>query len=373
MRVLIATVTAGGGHLQAAAALEEAWRSLRPKDTLERLDVLDFSPGLFKRIYKDGYATLAEHAPELYALVFKKTDNVALARKLSRLRRAFSRATHRPFVARLKAFRPDVVLCAHYLPLEILGGLKAREPRFRTFTVCVVTDFEAHALWIEPCVDLYCVAAEETKASLIARAVAAEQIAVTGIPISARFSARLNARAIRKKHGLRDDLPLLLLLSGGFGMGHIAEVFAELDKLKERVQVLAVAGRNEELRRELAGREHKQPTRVLGFVTNMHELMAASDLIVTKPGGLTTSEALASGKPLLIINPIPGQETANSDYLLEHGAAIKVNRVEDVAARIDALVGSTRLTELARSAKALGRPAAAQAVCREVLARLPAG
>ena len=370
MRVLIATVTAGGGHLQAAAALVEAWRSVRPRDTLEKLDVLDYSPGLYQRIYKDGYATLAEHAPELYALVFKKTDNAALARKLSRLRRTFSRAIHRPFVTHLKEFRPDVVICVHYLPLEVVGGLKAHEPRFRTFTVCVVTDFEAHALWMEPCVDLYCVAAEETRASLVARGVAAQQVAVTGIPISPRFSLRVSARAVRKQCGLRDDLPVLLVLSGGFGLGHIADILVELDKLQSQVQVLVVAGRNEALRRELAGREHRHPTRVFGFVTNMQELMAASDLIVTKPGGLTTSEALAMGKPLFIVNPIPGQETANSDFLLEHSAAIKVNRVEDVAARLDRLVGSPRLLELSRNAKALGRPAAASTICEEVVRRL---
>ena len=170
--------------------------------------------------------------------------------------------------------------------------------------------------------------------------------------------------------GLRDDLPILLVLGGGFGMGPLEQILAQLNNLEETVQVIVVCGRNEELRRELAVQERRHPTHVFGFVTNMQELMAVADLIVTKPGGLTSSEALALGRPLFVLNPIPGQEAANSDFLLEHGAAAKANRMEDLPFRLQKLLGSSRLVEMARAARALGRPAAALEVCREVLARL---
>ena len=124
------------------------------------------------------------------------------------------------------------------------------------------------------------------------------------------------------------------------------------------------------MRRELAAQDRKHPTHVLGFATNMHELMAVADLVITKPGGLTSSEALAMGKPLFILNPIPGQEAANSDFLLEHGAAAKANRVEDLPFRLEQMLGSNRLNEMATAARALGRPAAGLAVCREVFQRL---
>jgi processive 1,2-diacylglycerol beta-glucosyltransferase len=171
---------------------------------------------------------------------------------------------------------------------------------------------------------------------------------------------------------LRDDLPTLLVLGGGFGMGPVAEILQELDKVEKPFQTLVVAGRNEELRRELASQDRKHPTHVLGFVTNMHELMTVSDLIITKPGGLTTSEALALGKPLFILNPIPGQETANSDFLLQRGAAAKVTRVEDVPYGVGQLLGSKKLAEMGAAAKALGRPSAAPDICREVLRRIKA-
>ena len=132
-----------------------------------------------------------------------------------------------------------------------------------------------------------------------------------------------------------------------------------------------VCGRNEELRRELAVQERRHPTHVLGFVTNMHELMAVSDLILTKPGGLTSSEALAMGKPMFVLNPIPGQEAANSDFLLEHGAAAKANRVEDLPFRLEKLLTSPKLREMAQATRRLSKSQSASAVCQEVLKRMP--
>ena len=153
------------------------------------------------------------------------------------------------------------------------------------------------------------------------------------------------------------------------GKSPVANILTELDKVPDPFQTIAVAGRNEELRRELATQDRKHPTHVLGFSSNMHELMAVADLVITKPGGLTCSEALAVGRPLFILNPIPGQEAANSDFLLEHGAAAKANRVEDLPYRIGQLLGSKKLAAMARAANALGRPNAAPEICREVLRR----
>jgi processive 1,2-diacylglycerol beta-glucosyltransferase len=392
MRILIATVTAGGGHVAAAAALEEAWRALRPADHVERLDLIRLFSPLHRKVYAEGYVQLVERAPELWGLLFSKTDNPKVTRRLSRLSRLFPSNSRKKFINYLKQFRPDAVLCTHYAPLETLGLLKVseggvtRRPNLiektgtrgarpsdnwkQPFVVSIVTDFEAHALWMNWCVDLYCVAAEETRARLVARGAATDRVVPTGIPIAAKFSLKPDPKVIRQTLGLRDDQPVLLVLSGGFGMGPVAEILAELDKVPQPLQTVVVTGRNEELRRKLATQTRKHPTHVLGFSTNMHELMAVASLIITKPGGLTTSEALALGKPLFILNPIPGQEAANSDFLLERGAAAKVNRVEDLPFRIEKLVDSKKLVEMARAAKALGRPQSATAVCQEVLKRL---
>jgi processive 1,2-diacylglycerol beta-glucosyltransferase len=380
MRILIATITAGGGHLAAAAALEEAWRGLRPNDTVERIDLLKFFSPLHRKIHSDGYIKLVERAPELWGMVFAKTDNPKVARMMNKWKRAFPSNSRAKFERHVKHFKPDVVLCTHYLPVELLGHREKKKEHAgpdksgalpgKPFVVSVITDFEAHALWMDGGVDLYCVAAEETKARLVARGAAAKSIVATGIPIAGKFSSKVDAKAVRKTYGLRDDQRVLLVLSGGFGMGPVAEILDELDKVAAEFQTVVVTGRNEELRRELAAKDRKHPTHVLGFASNMHELMAVSDLVITKPGGLTSSESLAMGKPLFILNPIPGQEAANSDFLLERGAAGKVNRVEDLPYRIEQLLGSKKLAQMAAAAKALGRPGAAREVCEEVMERV---
>jgi processive 1,2-diacylglycerol beta-glucosyltransferase len=361
VRILIATATAGAGHLQAANALEEAWTAWRPADAVRKVDVLDHTPAVYRKAYSEGYAKLVAKVPELYASFFARTDDPGRARRSAPLRRRVGRTAARGFVRLAEAFRPDVVLAPHFLPLEVLGGgARAGGP----LLVSVVTDFEAHAFLMDPAVGLTCVAAPETKARLVARGVPAASVSVTGIPVSPRFAAAPGRVEARRRHGLRDDMPVLLVLAGGFGMGPVAEVVAGLGRAAGPLQLVVVCGRNEPLRRAVASLEHPHPTRVLGFTREIPSLMAAADLVVTKPGGLTVSEALALGRPLLVVNPLPGQEAANSDFLLEHGAAVKSNRPEDLPARVKALFAGGRLSAMARAARSLGRPRAAEAVCR---------
>jgi len=303
MRILIATVTAGGGHVAAAAALEEAWRAEHSQHVIDRVDLTKFFSPIHRKVVSDGYVKLVERAPELWGMVFKKTDDPKLARRLGRIQRLFPSNSRSRFEKYVKSFRPDAVLCTHYSPLETLSHLKRKAMRHNSsradqkgarvagtlvspFVVSVVTDFEAHALWMNKSVDLYCVAAEETKARLVARGATAENVIATGIPVSARFSVNPAPDSVRRTLGVRDDLPTLLVLSGGFGMGPVAEILSELDKVAQPFQTLVVTGRNEELRRELAAADRKHPTHVLGFASNMHELMAIAALIITKPGGL---------------------------------------------------------------------------------------
>lgn len=363
-RILIATATAGAGHVQAAAAIDEAWRVRYLHDRVSRVDILEFTPKLYRKAYSEGYVKLAEKAPELYAHAFRKTDTPAFAAHMTKWRRLSARLVTHAFSRYLRDFQPDVVICPHFLPLETMGAYNASHEGHGPRVVGVVTDFEAHALWMEPAIDLYCVATPESKARLTARGVPAKRIVVTGIPVSQRFLKPRSAALIKKEQTLHPRLPTLLVLAGGLGMGPLVETLREIDKSAGAFQALVVAGKNEALRKRLAAERFRHPTRVFGFVTAMQDLMTASDLIVTKPGGLTTSEALALGKPLLIVNPLPGQEAANSDFLLEHGAAIKANRLEDLPYRVDHLLGSAHLRAMARAAKAIGKPLAADAVCR---------
>lgn len=367
MKILIATATAGGGHLQAAAALEEAWKDLRPKDQVRRVDVLDFTSKLYRKTYAEGYVRISEKWPELYSHAFRKTDSAALVRKMTKFRRWSARLVARRFVRFVDDWKPDVVVCPHFLAMEALGSVRGHADHHQPKIVTVVTDFEAHALWMEPSVDLYCVAMPETKARLVARGIPERQVIATGIPVSKRFLKIANKGSIRRHLRLHPSTPLLLVVGGGMGMGPLVETVQMLDRTSEKIQMAVVCGRNEKLKRTFLRKRFRHPVRVLGFVDNMEEWMSAADFLVTKPGGLTSSEALALGKPLLIVNPLPGQEAANSDFLLERGAAAKVNRLEDLPYRAGAMLKKGRLSAMARAARALGKPKAAQHICRAVV------
>jgi len=202
MRILIATVTAGGGHLAAAAALEEAWRAARPGDTLKKIDLLTLFSPLHRKLYSDGYVQLIARAPELWGMVFAKSDNPQLLSKLKRIRKRFPSGSNQRFARAVGEFKPDAVLCTHYLPLETLAALREKKNGPRPFVASIVTDFEAHALWMESCVDLYCVAADETRARLLARGAAEGSVAVTGIPIDPVFSEEKDRGGCLKRQGL---------------------------------------------------------------------------------------------------------------------------------------------------------------------------
>jgi processive 1,2-diacylglycerol beta-glucosyltransferase len=368
MRILIATATAGGGHLAAARALNEAWSRTHATDEVRLVDLVEYLSPLHRKAYTDGYIKLIEQAPALWGVFFERTDNPHLVERVNWLQRMLPSGSRTKFSEMLMEFEPAALLCTHFLPLEMLTAIQAKSQieSPKPFTVTVVTDFEVHALWMEPCVDLYAVAAEHSKTRLLARGIPAEAIVTTGIPISAKFAATPSRSEARELLNLAPDIPVLLVLGGGFGVGPVEEAVSFLSKVQHPVQIVVVAGKNESLRSALQSVRSRHPMTVLGFASNMNELMSAADLVLTKPGGLTSSEALAVGRPMLIFNPIPGQEAANSDFLLENGAAIKLNRLEDLPYRIDDLLGSAQLERMAAAAKALGKLGAADAVCLAV-------
>ena len=239
MRILIATVTCGSGHVQAATALEEVWKQACPHDKVKRVDVLDFTPKFYRQLYVKGYVKVIEHAPDIYGHYFRKTDDPKLIKKMTALRRISAKWMSRPFIRYLEQFRPHAVVCTHFLPLEIMGSLKKDKSDMKfPHVACVVTDFQAHALWTEPCVDLYCVATDDTLFSLVARDVDPAKIRITGIPVSTRFSRILDLNAICRKLGLRDDMKIVLVLGGGFGIGPLEEIIlAESPKMMCRWQL----------------------------------------------------------------------------------------------------------------------------------------
>ena len=322
------------------------------------------TPALFRRMYVKSYIDLVQKAPELWGYLYDRSDVVRPPESTrARARLAFNKLNSLAFRGLLRDTRPQSIVCTHFLPLELLSDLKGRkglDARVRA----VVTDVSPHAFWVYPNVDWYHVATETAARELNRKGYPSERIRVTGIPVDPIFGHRTAASVARAQLGL-PDRPTLLLLSGGFGVGPMLELLRSFKQTRSDLSVVVIAGKNARLAEECrrVASELTVSVTVNGFVTNMHEWMDAADLVVTKPGGLTTTEILAKGKAMALIAPIPGQEQRNCEYLLEEGAAVRLYDVADGAYYLERLLlDEARMRRMQQAAQRLARPGAADAL-----------
>lgn len=375
-RILLLSASAGAGHLRAAQALEAACRQEHPGAQVRHVDTLELTPRAFRALYAKKYLEFVNKAPELLGLLYERTNRPPKSPVGDRLRLLAERLNTRPFVKFVREFDPDVVVHTHFLPAAILAH-QAGKGRLAAPQAVVVTDFDVHRFWLQPGVARYFVARPDNALHLAALGVPRERVAVSGIPIDPLFAQAPDRESLRRKHAVDPGRPLVLVSCGGFGVGPIESlVEALVESLPAAVQLVIVAGRNEALRERLARRTQgaRLPARVLGFTSEMHEWMALADLLVSKPGGLTSSEALACGLPLVVANPIPGQETRNATMLFEEGAAMSGENPYTVGPRVARLLADPRrLARLRDNARRLGRPRAAFDVSRQLPDLLAAG
>jgi processive 1,2-diacylglycerol beta-glucosyltransferase len=360
VRILVLSASVGSGHTRAAQAVEAALKDRAPKAEVVHVDVLGLTNAAFRRIYRSGYFKLIDLAPHVIGYLYERTDRSG-GEMGDRLRRAVQRLNLSAMEDLLEDAPWDLVVHTHFLSAEIAASMKDKGLLEAPHAI-VVTDYDAHRIWVQQPCELYVTATEEAASSLKRHGVPPSRIQVTGIPIDPIFTQKRRREACLKAHGLSGDRPVVLQLAGGAGIGPLEEVYRGLLAVETPIEVVAVTGRNAEARTKLenVAVPERHRAHVIGFTDKMHELMAAADLIVTKPGGLTVSEALASGSPIVVIQPIPGQESRNSDYLLENGAGIKVHALDTLTRKVGELLASpTRLAALRRNAKKLGRPNAA--------------
>jgi processive 1,2-diacylglycerol beta-glucosyltransferase len=275
--------------------------------------------------------------------------------------RAAEKLNTRKLSAEIERLKPDAILCTHFLPAELLSRQKAKGKKVPPLWV-QVTDFDVHALWVHPHVDRYCVASEEVAFRLADRGVPRAKISVTGIPVMPQFSAPLDRATCARELGLAADKFTVLMMAGGAGVGGLDDLAARLLRLPADLQLVALAGRNEDLLKRLQKLAKAHPGKLfpVGFTTTVERVMTASDLVVTKPGGLSVSECLAKGRPMLLVAPIPGQEERNADYLLEAGAAIKAVDGATLEFKLARLLGDrARLRAMGEAAHRISRPQAA--------------
>jgi processive 1,2-diacylglycerol beta-glucosyltransferase len=375
-KVLVLSASVGAGHVRAAQAVEKAFLQAGAAREVRHIDTLDFTNKAFRQVYAKSYIDMVNKMPEVLGWLYDRLDRPFAN---DRLRLAFSKLNTRPFVKMLEQERPDIAVCTHFLPEEIIAWLKS-EGRLACPLAVVVTDCDVHAMWLSRGVEHFFVALEETKVHMVEMGLDAERIHVTGIPIDPVFAECKDKQAMRRKHGLEVDRTTILLSAGGFGVGPIEHLVASLLKMRHPAQVIAVCGRNQELKARLDSLASEVPPQCavrvqpVGYTTEMDEYMAASDILLGKPGGLTTSEALARGLVFVIVNPIPGQEERNSDHLLEEGVAIRCNNLPALAYKIDRLLDDPeRFAAMQARAKAIGRPESATDVVKHLVELQQAG
>jgi len=368
-KILLLSVSAGAGHMRAAEAIRAFANELPTGIGAEHLDVMDFVPSGFRALYTDFYIKLVSNQPALWGYLYQKTDEAASDAWGQKMRRAVESLNCRALLAEIRRQRPDAIICTHFLPAELLS----REIAIRRLDVPVwvqVTDFDLHSMWVVPNMRGYFVANEEIAWRMRERGVDAASVHVSGIPIMPAFGKPLDRGACATAFGIDPARTTFLMMSGGAGLGGIDVLAARLLAMEGDFQLVALAGKNQQLLESLQRVAAQFPGRLFpqGFMLEVERLMACADLAITKPGGLTTSECLAMRLPMIVNSPIPGQEDRNADFLLEQGVALKAIDAAALEYRIARLLREPALLAGMRDRIApLGRPDAAAVVLNRVL------
>ena len=367
MRILILSASVGAGHVRAAEGVELALKRSGAEVEIANHDALTLMPPAFRKIYRDGYFEMVARTPRLLGWLYDATDRPF---HQDRVRRQIERAGATKLLKRIHEFDPDVAICTHFLPTVLLDRERSKG-RSRARIITVVTDFEVHGMWLGAPSDHYFVATGEARAHLEALGIAPSVITVSGIPTHPVFAENKDRMAMRRKHGWRQDLPAILVSAGGFGAGNAGRMVEALMAAKVPAQIIAVCGKSAPLKasiEKIAARPSAGAlpvVKVVGFTTEMDELMAAADLMIGKPGGLTTSESLIKGLGWVVVNPIPGQEEKNAIYLLEQGIGVWSDNLYTLAFKVASLLEEPgRLEAMRKNALRVARPDAGALIAR---------
>lgn len=376
-RILIISVSAGNGHVRAADGLEAGVKHWFPQHEARHLDLMTLVPVLYRKAYKDAYIKLVNKHPALWGYIYDKTDQLKAGSALSKLLRAVESRLNKALLGFLRDYAPHAIICTHFMPAQVLRRWKGKG-RLEQPLWTVITDFVAHQFWLEPGITGYFTASEEDAWRLRRKGVETESIIASGIPVLPEFIPSGDPAAARddavREFGLDGAKKTLLLMGGGAGVGNMLETARELLALDSGFQLVVLAGRNQKLLTALREFSASCQGRLfpLGFTNRVAALLAASDLVITKPGGLTTVECLSMGKPMLVFSPIPGQEEHNADYLLENGAALKAADLNGLIWRVKRLLDAPELLPaLAANAAKLGRPYSSRDILTKVLDEAP--
>lgn len=377
-RVLILSANVGAGHTRAAEAIDVVLKNQHPQIETLIVDAYRYANAIIGKVAADGYIQMVKRWPKLYGYLYEAGRKEA---RFLAFKNWIAQIVSQNFKPLIAEFNPSVIVCTHAFPCGIASVLK-KETGIPIMGV--VTDYVVHPYWIYKNIDTFTVATMEMKGTLETYGIEKEKVKITGIPIDPRFNLPESKEELCMRHNLDPSLPIVLLMGGGLGLGPMEKSLRAMRKVTHPIQVLIVAGTNRNLLRRLEAyvkrlngahsfnlTNHKnlfKNVQVYSYIDFVHELMKVSNLVVTKPGGLTSTEAVVSEVPLLLIKPLPGQEERNSNWLVQKRVAVLVNKEKNIPRVIDELLlNPQKIERMKQKARAIKRPNAAYQVVQEIV------
>ena len=363
-RVLLLHITQRSGHHRASCAIERTIQLTDPSAHVISVDAFQYTSRFVRWAITRSYLSLIRHQPDVWEYLY---DNPAVHRRIQYLRALLHRYQAGKLGHLLETVRPDAIACTQAYPCGMVADFKTQH-HLSIPLVGVLTDYAPHLYWFHEAVDAYVVPSAQVKQRFLMRGVEASRVKVLGIPIDPQFCEEGDREATARRFGLNLRYPILLLMGGSGGFGHLRDMLLNLDTLPHACQFVVIAGTNRPLLRWLQNLSLRHTLVALGYTKEVPRLMEVATLLISKPGGLTTSEALVKHVPLVIVNPIPGQEAYNARYLLSQGAAVQAGAPETVRQTVrDLLENPDRLEALRRRTAELSHPKASVEIAQLLL------
>jgi processive 1,2-diacylglycerol beta-glucosyltransferase len=333
-RILILSEAFGAGHTKTAEAIKEGVHLLKPEWQVQVLELGTWLRPKMSQFISRFYLNTLRYSPKLWGLMYRRIQHLPVKPRAEFLLHQFF---YREIAQLLGDVQPDLIVCTHPFPSAVVSRLKRMGLHVPLYTV--ITDYAAHGSWISSGVDRYFLPSMNVWEEMTRMGVSQEHLHVTGIPTHPKFWKKKDKREVRQKLGLSNQTTLLCM-GGGLGVGLSSELLETIYRFRRNVQILFVTGKNEILYHSLKENPAFQHPNfhVFPFVENINELMDASDVLMTKPGGVTCTEAMSKGIPMILLNPIPGQEEDNCRYFVEKGLGILAREAEQVETYLNGLI-----------------------------------
>jgi processive 1,2-diacylglycerol beta-glucosyltransferase len=354
------------GHRQGAVAISKSLKSLDTDCEVLSINGFGYTYPLMEKIVNTAYMGVIKRAPKIWEYLY---DNPKVIKFSEKWKKSIYKSSHKKLKPLIDQFKPDVIACTQAFPCGMVADYK-KTHNLPIKIIGVLTDYAPHLYWLHEGVDYYVVPSKEARDRFVKEGVPEDRIKIFGIPIRMKFAQQAGSKRIAEKLGLDVNIPTILIMGGGQGLGPMKEAVKSLVRLERPLQLIVICGTNVKLVNWIKKIQRKTSKKIIfyDYAGNVDELMEISTLIVSKPGGMTTSECLAKGLPMVIVDPIPGQEEWNSQFLVNQGIAIRVDDKRHIGHEIDLMLENPRkLAAMRKAALENGRPMAAENIARLIL------